>query len=33
MSEHEIQTKIITDTPKVLLAKVENHNNVDRFFD
>jgi hypothetical protein len=31
MSEHEIQTKIITETPKFFLAKVENHNNVDRF--
>jgi len=33
MSEHGIQTKIITETPKVLLAKVENQNKADHFFE
>lgn len=33
MSEHGMQTKIISENPKVLLAKVENQNNVDCFFD
>jgi len=28
-----MQTKIISENPKVLLAKVENQNNVDCFFD
>jgi hypothetical protein len=31
MSEHGIQTKIITETPKVSLAKVENQNNLDHW--
>jgi len=33
MSEHGIQTKIITETPKILLAQVENQNYVDHFFE